>query len=466
MEEKSSNVNFFVIDKEGNFIYKNEECNKVISHNDAKRLPPKTWEITSSVLKTGKQIIAEEESAEGLHYLSVKSPLIIDGTVEGVIGLAVNITDRKKAEELERQNVIQAKIKELSQQVAHDIQSPLCVLNILLISCKNLSEQEHTTLRSAVTNIQSITSRLLIKNTDNLENIEKLADPIEQYVLVPHALDHIIKAKKYGPKELDIIFNFEKGSEEMSIFVRGDFLNFQRMMFNLIDNAMEAIEGDVGTIDVGFSLKNQEGYDDQFVEIYVKDSGKGMPQETVDKILNDIPVATTKAIGHGIGLQQIKKTVKQMKGRMLIDSKENKGTKISLTFQRSESPSWYVEQVILPKNSLVVVLDDDVSIHDFWGNRLEPYKKDIRVKYFIQGHEVIDFINSSKEKDKIFLLADYELRNQRITGIEVIEKCELQDRSIIVTGCYTSRIENFAKKAETIKFFTKDLINDIQIIVQ
>jgi nitrogen-specific signal transduction histidine kinase len=394
-------------------------------------------------------------------------PLIINNKVEGVIGLAVDITDRKKAEELEKQNVIQSKkIKELSQQVAHDIQTPLCVLNILLISCKNLSEQEHTTLRRAVTNIQSITSRLLIKNTDNLENIEKLADPIEQYVLVPYALDHIIKAKKYGPKESDIIFNFEKGSEEMSIFIRGDFPNFQCMMFNLINNAVEAIEGDVGTIDVGFSLKNQEGYDDQFVEIYVKDNGKGMPQETVDKILNDIPVATTKAIGHGIGLQQIKKTVKQMNGKMLIDSKENKGTKISLTFQRSEAPAWYAQQIVLPKNSLVVVLDDDVSIHNLWESRLEPYKNEITVKYFAQGHEVVDFINSSKGKSKTFLLADYELRNQSITGIEVIEKCELQDKSIIVTGCYSSRIKDFAKKAETIKFFTKDLINNIQIIVQ
>ncbi|WP_374133709.1 hypothetical protein [Candidatus Endomicrobiellum pyrsonymphae] len=42
MNKRSVNVNFFVIDKEGNFIYKNEACNKVVGHNDAKKFPAKT----------------------------------------------------------------------------------------------------------------------------------------------------------------------------------------------------------------------------------------------------------------------------------------------------------------------------------------------------------------------------------------------------------------------------------------
>jgi hypothetical protein len=51
-------------------------------------------------MKTRKQVIVEEKY-KGTHYLSVKAPLMIHGKVEGVIGLAVDMTDRKKAEELE-----------------------------------------------------------------------------------------------------------------------------------------------------------------------------------------------------------------------------------------------------------------------------------------------------------------------------------------------------------------------------
>ncbi|MDR1103756.1 MAG: hypothetical protein LBK92_00120 [Endomicrobium sp.] len=47
-------------------------------------------------MRTGKQIITEEQSFEGNYYLTVKSPLLVDKKAEGVIELSLDITDKKK----------------------------------------------------------------------------------------------------------------------------------------------------------------------------------------------------------------------------------------------------------------------------------------------------------------------------------------------------------------------------------
>ena len=272
------------------------------------------------------------------------------------------------------------------------------------------------------------------------------------------ALKDIMYGREYQYKNAGVIFSVLKGSEDPFIFIRGDFSDYQRMICNLINNSIEAFDGKGAVVDIGFALN-----DNKEVEIFVKDNGQGMPKEIADKILNDSPVSTTKKTGRGIGFQQIRGTLKQMNGRMLIDSKENEGTKITLVFPRAETPKWFADQIVFPKGSLVVVLDDDSSVHEVWRNHLEPYKNDITVKYFTNGEETITFINSSKEKSRIFLLTDYELRGQDINGIDVIERCDLQKKSIVVTTCYIYRIKDFSQKVKFIKFLWKDLICDVPV---
>jgi hypothetical protein len=51
-------------------------------------------------------------------------------------------------------------------------------------------------------------------------------------------------------------------------------------------------------------------------------------------------------------------------------------------------------------------------------------------------------------------LADYELRDQKVNGIGVIEKSGMQNQSIIVTSAYVSRIKDFSEKSKSIKIFS------------
>jgi hypothetical protein len=72
--EKATNVNFFVIDKQGSFIYRNESTKKIVDENNAKDLDNTVWENNTKVIKECKQAIFEE-SDKNKTFLSVKSPL-------------------------------------------------------------------------------------------------------------------------------------------------------------------------------------------------------------------------------------------------------------------------------------------------------------------------------------------------------------------------------------------------------
>jgi hypothetical protein len=112
-------------------------------------------------------------------------------------------------------------------------------------------------------------------------------------------------------------------------------------------------------------------------------------------------VGTTKEGGHGIGTQQIKDMVKEMKGKMEIKSQEKVGTEFKLIFPQSDPPNWFAEKIELRKGDIVVVLDTDVRIHEAWKLRFKEYEEHITVKYFTQGQEAIDYINTIEKKEKV-----------------------------------------------------------------
>jgi signal transduction histidine kinase len=105
------------------------------------------------------------------------------------------------------------------------------------------------------------------------------------------------------------------------------------MMVNVIKNGKEAMEGKKGEIEVGYREKGEE------VEIRVKDRGKGMKREMAEKIKRGEEVGTTKKEGYGIGMQQVMGVIREMRGKVEIETKEGEGTEFIFTFPKAEKPA-------------------------------------------------------------------------------------------------------------------------------
>ena len=95
-----------------------------------------------------------------------------------------------------------------------------------------------------------------------------------------------------------------------------------RMITNLVLNAVDAVEEGKGEIEIGTKYFPEE----KVVHIWVKDNGCGIPERDLDKIF-DIFYSTKGSRGTGFGLAIVEKIVKEHNGKIEVDSKLGKGTK-------------------------------------------------------------------------------------------------------------------------------------------
>lgn len=406
-----------------------------------------------------KQVLERNRSYEGEEkikingkekiYLSKKRPLINSaGKNVGLLGISIDITDKKEAQILKEKRRLEreklAKEKEtydLVRSIAHDIRTPLCVLASVAKEA-SLPESQHTNLRNAVEKIDRILSELLMRYNENVQ-FQK-----EVYTCIQITLKEVVKYS--GCKYPNVSFEYINDENAQDyIFVKADYSDFCRAMINLINNAAEACE-EGGKVRVGFI---KEGGN---VIISVKDNGVGMSSDTVERINSGGKVLEIKKNGHGLGLQQVHKVIEDMHGVLTVQSEKNEGSEFKVKVVICEAPRWFSDCIRLKRGDIVVVLDDDPLVYDIWKRIFKPFEKQISLKFVEKGLEAISFINSLKNKSEVFLLADYELRNQPLNGIDVIERTGLQERHLLVTSMYVSSIRDFDKKSEFLKTFRKN----------
>ncbi len=451
MKDKVSNVNFFVIDKEGRHLYKNYALLNVVGDFNAQEATIESWKNSLIVMQTRQTGLFEETYRDQI-FLSVKSPLIINDEVEGIIGLAIDVTNQKKLEMLERKKEVQ----NLAESVVHDIRTPLTVLS-LLANHVSLPEKKHLELKNVITSIETILEELLAK----YKGTEELYGDQEQDICVQVAVIETLRLARYQYADSNVKFDYvpDVNSSKHSVFIKGNYSDFCRMLSNLLNNAVESLnENAGGSVQIGV----QEN-DNSNIVVFVKDNGCGMPPETVEKLMSKHAVQTTKENGHGLGMEQIIRTVDNMQGNLWVNSAENIGTEFRLTFPTIPTPEWFSSTIQTKKGDTVVVLDDDRLIFDVWKDVFAD--TDLHVKYFTNGQEVVDFISSVDDKNKLFLIADYELRGQKLNGISVIKLSGMQARSLIVTNARISEINSLA--CGKLKIFPKLLgLDKIKVIVE
>lgn len=448
---------FNPIDKTAYDVYPKEMADKIVQHNNR-------------VMQTGKTLSQEEpitDVATGRkkYVASVKSPIRVNaGAIVGMVNISIDITAEKEAERLrletERQkSAIEAyeKSKKVAEQVAHDIRSPLASLLMIVESCKNIPEDERIALREVANGINDIANNLLskYKKVDNKAYTEKTSQPM----VISLAILEALSEKRYQYKNLPVKFNssFEPGSN--FAFIKINPSSFNRMVSNLINNAIEAFEGKEGMVDLKLGIVEKH------VKVTIQDNGKGMPQKVIDKIMNNITVTSGKKHGSGIGFAQVRSVLQASNGKMFIESEAGRGTKIVLMFPLVATAEWMAKEINLQVGDTVVVLDDDYSIHEAWEMCFKNYKSDIKLRHFQMGAEAIKFISelAPEEKARVFLLSDFELINQELNGLQVVEKLAMQQRSILVTSHYNDqKVRDQADKSK-IKILPKQLASEVPI---
>lgn len=272
-------------------------------------------EIAEELIVPGKK--GEEDMVIGIRCIPFRDRL---NRNLGAVTVCHDITALKRVDQLKSDFV---------SMVAHEIKSPL---NSILMQLKvvldglagELSEKQKEILIRCSDKIHSLTDLAtelldLSKIESGLINQEREELPVEE-IIREQVLFYQDRAAVKSIC-LEHIPSTAGGS------IMGNRTNIEEVLSNLISNAIRYTP-DGGKIKV-WASENED-----FFRICVEDTGFGIPAESLDQIFDRffrVKNEKTRYInGTGLGLAIVKTIVEAHNGNILVDSKENEGTRFTV----------------------------------------------------------------------------------------------------------------------------------------
>jgi PAS domain S-box-containing protein len=378
---------------------------------------------------TEKQAITVEEyipSFEGKMRLfeTIKTPLIDNGKVIGLVGMSRDITERKAAEK-EVRDASEAKSRFIAN-MSHEMRTPMNViigLTGLLLEETDIPDK----IREALKKINTAGDTLmgLINDVLDISKIEagKLELIPVQYD-VPSLLNDIISLNMIRIEDKPITFNLDI-DEGLPCMLFGDDLRIKQILNNLLSNAFKYTKE--GTVTL--KAVSQRDNNDVWLSLSVIDTGIGIREENMAKLFTDYNQVDTRANreieGTGLGLSITKKFVKLMDGEVTAESEYGKGSTFKMRirqgfvtdkpigketvenlrkFRYTDKKKDSHEKLVRPDLSYarVLVVDDFPTNLDVAAGMLRKYK--MQVDCVTRGQDAIELISAGEPVyDAIFM---------------------------------------------------------------
>ncbi|WP_049690663.1 sensor histidine kinase [Anaerococcus jeddahensis] len=304
--------------------FQNTFSDKVTNSKDD--FSKKSWLITSLVTIFGG-IISYFLSGKFLEPLDKFSRQIEQIQLKNITDYEVKENPIKEFQKLttsfnqmlERLNESYKNEREFTARAAHELRTPLTIINsqIDLFEEKNIDENEVNNLMTMIKNesdrlAKLVTSLLELSELRSVSRNEK----IELSSLIEEAIQDL--APLLDKKEI----NIENNCKE--IYIEGSDILIYRAFYNLIENAIKYNKNH-GYIKIYSKIKNN------FVEIFVEDSGIGIDSKEKDNIFKAFyRIEGNEEKGSGLGLSLVKETIKIHGGEIQVLNKE-KGSLIKVS---------------------------------------------------------------------------------------------------------------------------------------
>ena len=250
------------------------------------------------------------------HVKELSSQIISLELFLGVINITTHIIliiviIRIQKNESEKQNELKKELQkkdrlsvigELSSRLSHDIRNPLSIISITLENLK-LTYPVDDVQKKQFDKVQRAVFRITHQIDDVLDFVRKQPLTLNKTKIsdvISDALDSV-----FLPDTLTL--KLPKNDVELVC----DAKKLSVVLINLVFNGIQAINGR-GIIEI----RLEENADNVVLE--VKDSGKGISKENLDKIFD--PLFTTKQTGTGLGLASVKSIIDAHGGTISVTS--------------------------------------------------------------------------------------------------------------------------------------------------
>ena len=228
---------------------------------------------------------------------------------------------------------------------AHDIRTPLTLIKAPLeevLENRMGAEQALPHINMALKNVNTLLQ--LTTNLINFERIDVYSSTlyVSEYELNTYMNDVCATFRKYAEMK-HVRFVYESNFDYLSVWFDSDKMG--SILKNILSNALKYTPED-GSVCI---YASEEG---NSWSIEVKDTGIGIPTCEQKKLFRNYfrgsNVVNLKVTGSGIGLMLVYKLVKLHKGKIQIQSAENQGTCVRITFPKGNS-HFHKAKFISPK---------------------------------------------------------------------------------------------------------------------
>ena len=268
---------------------------------------------------TAREVTIGRDGRE-IHLAAAATALVgADGHVEGRVLVVDDVTPLIRAQRV-------AAWRDVARRLAHEIKNPLTPIQL---SAERLKRH----FRDAPPNARALVDECTSAIVTEVEALKNLVDEFAQFARMP--------APRTVPSDLNALVTdalglyaglfghivLESSLDTSLPPVRVDPEQLRRVIINLVDNAIEALNA-AGLPSPAVRVSTEHAVGDGLARIVVSDNGPGLPPADRDKLF--MPYYSTKQRGSGLGLAIVRRIVAEHGGSIEAGDETPHGTRFTI----------------------------------------------------------------------------------------------------------------------------------------
>jgi two-component system nitrogen regulation sensor histidine kinase NtrY len=240
------------------------------------------------------------------------------GEYLGLVAVFEDITDIEQAQRL-------AAWREVARRIAHEVKNPLTPIQLSAQRLKRRFGMESGRDDGRI--VDDCTNMII----NQVEELKRLVNEFSSFARMPtprytpNRIGQIIREAiglyKNAQKGVDIVFESSRHVPLLNV----DREQIKRVMINLLDNAMDAIDGK-GKVTIELNYLQEQG----LVRIVVADNGKGIDSSLKSRLFE--PYFSTKKSGTGLGLAIVNTIIRDHRGVIRVEDNNPRGSRFIIDF--------------------------------------------------------------------------------------------------------------------------------------
>jgi len=384
---------FYIFDhSSARFIRRNTNWTEVTGYSESEldKMTVMDFMVDKDLCATQKQEVHDLGSStmenelltrggERIPYFFTGDRLDIGGKAY-LVGLGIDITERKQAEDTLRHIQKMDAVGQLTGGIAHDFNNILAIIlgNVELLKDQIPDDEkiQHRiqTINKSAQRAADLTKQLLSFSRRKIEVITK----IDVNHLI-HEMDNLI-SRSITP-EIEVDYQLVQGLWLTEI----DSGNLEDALLNLILNARDAMDGKgrltIETtnkvLDALYCKTNPSVEPGDYVQIIISDNGEGMSPEQLEHLYEPFYTTKEQGRGTGLGLSMVYGFIERSNGCIDVYSEQGIGTTFKLYLPRleqtgQEQTASSEQAQLLPQGTeTILVVDDEEDLRELARESLQ-----------------------------------------------------------------------------------------------